>query len=351
MRDPKFRKNEDFIDMVIAKGFVTEDDEDALWHKTDDVSCAECRSYLAARLEEKKRIDEENAREEAEFENRRKSASSSKKQGNMKICPNCGATVQGGNAKCPECGFAFMDVDAVSSAQELDRRLRKIVGTSDDCDKQRAAIISSFPIPNTREDLLEFLSAMEPKAFHGEASDLKQAYFSKFNECLNKAKISFPDDPALKVFENNSQKRKKRRIIIWGTILAVLVIIIGYFVGSHMYISSQYDEWERNAYKEIEAYSSELNQKLKEIPMPTENNWEECGHMLNSITWDKIWKPDQKFSSVADHYVMIDGLDKDSFEAFAEKKNNIAESIIQARMAARKDGDYYTNPWFTDPDR
>lgn len=348
MRDPEFEDYEDFIDMVIAKGHVTEDDENALWHKTTGISSAECRAYLAARLAEKKRIDKENAREEAEFEKRRKSTSGSKKQGGVKTCPNCGAVVQGGNAKCPECGFAFMDVDAVSSAQELDRRLRKIVGTSDDCDKQRAAIVSSFPIPNTREDLFEFMASMEPKAFNrhkeGDETALGKAYYEKFVEAVNKAIISFPDDPTTEMFKNRLEKDKKKihisshnRILLY-LVGFILVCLIGIGVVSLVKdskkekakeeykvemqqkaeLTQEYEEWKASIMPEIEAYAEKLDAKFQALPTPNAQNYMTCISKLSGVVWKKNWPIPGKYEEIVD-YSSRDGAESDMKEEYNER--------------------------------
>ena len=93
-------------------------------------------------------------------------------EGEIHKCPNCGETIDSFTPKCPSCGFEFRGVKPVSSVQELSIRLanidqqrrfnnrRKSVFNSrepDEIDKQKIDLISTFPIPNTKEDLYEFI--------------------------------------------------------------------------------------------------------------------------------------------------------------------------------------------------
>lgn len=233
------------------------------------------------------------------------------KQGNVKECPRCKGIVLGGYAKCPECGYAFMNVDANSSAKLLDSRLNGVTDY-----EKRAHIISSFPIPNTREDLMEFLSALEPKAFARHKGDdnerkEKKAYYEKYVECLNKAKISFGDDVATQMFVEhyNADKRKlhltQNQWVIVGFICFFAVLgIIGDLTSGEGPISNiinsiekshnksmipQYEEWKAKAYIEIQSYSDSLQNLLDELPTPTTQNYQECIKKISSITWKKSW--------------------------------------------------------------
>lgn len=99
------------------------------------------------------------------------------KVGNIRVCPACGAEVGALDGICPECGHEFNSVKTVSSyaklAAELDavEATRKdngsIVGSivsfyskgfglSNKVDARKQEIIRNFPIPNSKEDLMEF---------------------------------------------------------------------------------------------------------------------------------------------------------------------------------------------------
>jgi hypothetical protein len=103
------------------------------------------------------------------------SSAKSNKEGDIKKCPACGAHVHSFVSKCGDCGHEFRNIEAVSSIKALHLELQK--GEEDERNKPRSwaekmdgelavakavanrqkSIIASFPVPNEKEDLLEFL--------------------------------------------------------------------------------------------------------------------------------------------------------------------------------------------------
>lgn len=75
------------------------------------------------------------------------------KKAEQRVCPHCGAPLQSFNTRCPACGEEIRQTRTVSSMKELDARLENVIDP-----ERRRSIITSFPVPNTREDLLEFLA-------------------------------------------------------------------------------------------------------------------------------------------------------------------------------------------------
>lgn len=155
------------------------------------------------------------------------------KHGNVMKCPSCGAQVVGGTAVCPECGYTFSNVAANSSIEKLQAKLEDYNRRQEQREDNRGIgstllhglgnkisanpiflhkmeIIKNFPVPNTRADLLEFLSMIQPMAdvtgpkqgesleLGGQKSgveDLSYAYWVLFANCINKARFSFSNDP------------------------------------------------------------------------------------------------------------------------------------------------------------
>lgn len=76
-------------------------------------------------------------------------------------CPNCGAEIDAFKATCPYCGTDLKGHTTVLSVQELNQRLQEIDKrglSEDEAQSARRSLISTFPVPNSREDLLEFLT-------------------------------------------------------------------------------------------------------------------------------------------------------------------------------------------------
>lgn len=90
--------------------------------------------------------------------------------GTVLKCPNCGAVISQTTAVCPECGHRITGQAAVSSVQAFSDKLMmletrrkgpglgQMMGMSADLvDTQKLALIQSFPIPNTIDDIQEFM--------------------------------------------------------------------------------------------------------------------------------------------------------------------------------------------------
>ena len=85
-------------------------------------------------------------------------------------CPNCGAVISQTTAVCPEFGHRITGQAAVNSVQAFSDKLMmlgtrrkgpglgQMMGMSADLvDTQKMALIQSFPIPNTIDDIQEFM--------------------------------------------------------------------------------------------------------------------------------------------------------------------------------------------------
>jgi uncharacterized Zn finger protein (UPF0148 family) len=192
---------ERLIQVCLADGVITDKEREVICKKAKSLGVDEdeVMVYIDGLL--------------VEMQSRKKSS----KEGERHTCPNCGAVVVGGSAVCPECGYAFSNVKANSSYERLSKKLEDIdiayrgklsfsipiYGVSSKV-KEKASAIRMFPVPNTRADLLEFLAAMSAQIESMkeissmqvfEESVMKKAYEAKYQECVNKARISFSNDP------------------------------------------------------------------------------------------------------------------------------------------------------------
>ena len=77
-------------------------------------------------------------------------------------------------------------LSSIGSMVGMDKRTRRL-----------QSAIQSFPIPNAKEDLLEFLMYLEPKSkmSSGNYGNISGAYKAKYKECRAKAMTYFKDDP------------------------------------------------------------------------------------------------------------------------------------------------------------
>ena len=213
---------EEVIEAALADGVLT-DKERAVLHKralAEGVDPDELDIVIDGRLTKMKK-QEDWLRPAPPKE------ATNQKYGNVLKCPSCGAQIVGGSAMCPECGYTFSNVGANSSSEKLSAKLEAIdvayrgkvsftfpvYGVSKKA-KEKASVIRMFPVPNTRADLLEFLTSLSAiissmKQLQSsqifEDQMMRKAYDAKYEECVNKARVSFANDPD---FEPYLQKKQ-----------------------------------------------------------------------------------------------------------------------------------------------
>lgn len=147
----------------------------------------------------------------------------STKYGTIQRCPNCGEPVTAGHAVCPACGHEYRNIQAVNSMQRLEQKIEAInLAYQDKVDKsllqnnamhkmrEMADAIKAFPIPNTKEDLLEFTLSMEARGKKDSYSLVDRAYWDKYMEALRKAEVMFPDDPQFRPLLEQGKVNSKK---------------------------------------------------------------------------------------------------------------------------------------------
>lgn len=180
-------KIENLIKAALADGVLTEKEKQILFKnaQAEGIDLDEFEMVLDARLVELEKAEKEKAA---------KSAPKSDKYGTVRKCPACGAIVGAFKGVCPECGFEFTEVDANLSSKKLYDALSKEHEI-----KKKQEIIETFPLPNAKADLLEFLTALKPRILD-QNSEFADVYFKKYSECIEKAKVSFFGDKQLQPF-------------------------------------------------------------------------------------------------------------------------------------------------------
>ena len=179
---------EKLIAFALSDGELTEKEKQILFKKAEaaGIDLDEFEMVLDAKIFERQSAIGQNQALAA--------APKSDKFGDVKKCNSCGAIVQSFSTKCSDCGNDFSNIEANASVQKLFRMLDEVESQRDDkvtaggvigglfknsigggalsnalgggskTDKRKKEIISSFPVPNTKNDILEFLSLAFPKA-------------------------------------------------------------------------------------------------------------------------------------------------------------------------------------------
>ena len=100
-------------------------------------------------------------------------------EGTIYKCPNCGEVLNSFEAYCPACGYEIRNRKRIGAVEELTRKLEELESKRDPevelklkemrawhgaslvglspVDEQKISLIKNFPVPNTKEDLYEFL--------------------------------------------------------------------------------------------------------------------------------------------------------------------------------------------------
>lgn len=176
---------ENLINLALADGELTEKEKQILFKKAEasGIDLDEFEMVLEAKLFEKKQSIKSSAPATA--------SPKSDKFGDVKKCPACGSIAQSFQTKCIDCSHEFMNIEANASIEKLFKMLNEAEDMRKDdlqtnnpllamgglyakqfsnligpgkVDKKKMEIISNFPIPTTKNDILEFLSLALPKS-------------------------------------------------------------------------------------------------------------------------------------------------------------------------------------------
>lgn len=158
-------------------------------------------------------------------------------------CPACGEIVDKNAIICPSCGYAIRDVADGSIAllsQKLDlieskrpqKSKRNNNGTISATDERKISLIRSWPIPNNKDDLIEFAAmasgnCIAPPELNEERTAeeaLAEAWRSKFDQAYAKAEHLFgnSDDFSLLIDLKTDIRRRTitSRLRAWGPTIA-----------------------------------------------------------------------------------------------------------------------------------
>ena len=252
----------------------------------------------------------------------------------VKKCPRCGEIIPAMSVKCPTCGYELRNVDANQSVQKLFSMVNDIYSTqASESEKEEKAkiLINNFPIPTTKDDILEFLFLAIPNSqdYHsvlakignaimwffiaffglflivslwgipilafaiyyckknnisigiGKKNRLAKVWRLKCDQIIMKAKYSLSDDPQVmaRITEYEKQNRQKQMMIYGG--LAAAVLITALYFG---YSSIR----ENSAKGDVDRQYAELCNRIDNLDVPNAINRDEQVNKLLKIVWNDI---------------------------------------------------------------
>ena len=321
--------------------------------------------------------------------------------GKILKCPNCGETLKPFNANCPACGYELRSAKSTDSVRELTLRLEQIEATRvvekprsiykaansetivSKTDEQKATLISMFPIPNTKEDLFEFIilakSNVDCDSYKDETRDsarvISDAWKAKFEQAYEKAEVSFGNDPEFQHIQTfhqelttNIKKAKSSNWKVLGIaflVLAAVVTLITVAVNKsssndrarevarlESIVVEVEDCLERSEYKlalmnaesiKTDSYDEEIKRQFdikreylidKVIEEAAEN-----GVILNRTPQDDL----ENYSVSEEERINEDGMTSDSGESEENTSNSIDYSDITIEKGANYS--YMSDEW------
>lgn len=162
-------------------------------------------------------------------------------EGTIHKCPNCGEVLNSFISNCPSCGYEIRDALGSEAIQKFATKLYSVENR-----QEKITIIRNFPIPNTKEDILEFMILASTNVGDNTESDISSAWKSKTDQAYHKAQIIIKDEKEFakieKLYSEVGEKitKQKRSAMVKkaGAILEELtpylpniVIVLGWLIS------------------------------------------------------------------------------------------------------------------------
>lgn len=190
--------------------------------------------------------------------------------GKLYKCPHCGEVLKSFELNCPACGYELRGARASSVVKEFALKLEVIESRREyekprglfaaaeaqqrvsKTDEQKISLIKSFSVPNTKEDMLEFMilatSSMNMRTYDStntnvskSEKEINAAWFSKVQQVYEKAKRSYSTDSVFTEIaalydscNDGIKKSKKKGIIKWVLMLGWVPIVWIVIIASLM---------------------------------------------------------------------------------------------------------------------
>ena len=148
-------------------------------------------------------------------------------------CPACGCPISFNDVTCPGCGREIQGRKVSSAINILVDNL-----ASETSETKKIELIKTFPIPNSREDIIEFMllasTNFDAKYYisHKNVENVAEAWLVKIDQCYKKGLLMFdrPYDRATieKIYNDvhaQLNKTKKTKLIL--LITGIVTIILG----------------------------------------------------------------------------------------------------------------------------
>ncbi len=186
-------------------------------------------------------------------------------EGTVFKCPNCGDILDSNELVCETCGYERRGSKATSSVRELASKLKELEaqrppkkvgnifanaftgGSLSNADQQIVSLIKNFAIPNTKEDILEFvvlasanidmkvygLNGQQYQNFNPERREISDAWLAKFEQAYQKAQLMLGGSQEFANIQNLYTQKMKE---IKRMKMQLPWLLIGTLGGSFLFI-------------------------------------------------------------------------------------------------------------------
>lgn len=217
-------------------------------------------------------------------------------EGDIRKCPNCGEVLSAFEITCHACGFELRNRQGSNAVRDLADSIAKLeenrprevqketnsvfkytLPSADPVDKSIANTIKSFVIPNTKEDILEFLilaaNSIDADAFDSGIKNTSEglsqnliatAWLTKFEQAYHKAKLTFGSSPEFnEVQELYDEKKKEISRRRYHTLKFLFLLLLGMivFYAAVMAIYTTFG----NSQKKPDKNSESMKEEIQEI--------------------------------------------------------------------------------------
>lgn len=134
------------------------------------------------------------------------------REGTLHKCPHCGDVVSSFTAICPSCGYEFREASVSSTVQSFVNVLSNASSP-----EQKVSVIRNYPIPNTKEDIFEFMLLATSNISGSTDKALTDAWQVKIEQAYQKAHLVIKDEKDLEHIDqlyaqSLEQMKKEKRL-------------------------------------------------------------------------------------------------------------------------------------------
>lgn len=225
-------------------------------------------------------------------------------EGEIKKCPNCGEALSAFEITCHACGFELRNRTGSNAVQKLADMISKLemerppqakkeaisifkysIPSAEPTDKRIANVIQSFAIPNTREDILEFMilasTNIDTDALdsNGSSDSISQklvtnAWIAKFEQSYQKAKIAFGDSPEFndiqEIYDKRQKEIQKGRTKTLRRVLAIILVYVVLMLFLLLMINRPTSTKDSSALEASTSYQEDSKENIEELKKSTE---------------------------------------------------------------------------------